>query len=118
MPHWRLLVPSNWVGAHDLPDSGAVVEIEAVSLEEIDLVAPGGKREKKKKAAIRLRGKEKRLLAGVTVLASIAAMHGKKTEGWIGKQIEIYPTECRGVGGAMVECVRARPAKTKTGGAA
>ena len=53
---------------------------------------------------------EKGLGTNPTNAKAIAAIHGKDYEGWVGKKIVIYPTQCQ-MAGKTVDCIRVKRAK-------
>jgi predicted transcriptional regulator len=111
MPHWRALVDSRFLNHAALDGKDCTVTIRAVSMAEV--IGENGK--KSKKAHLFFEGKEKPMLAGVTVLATIASMHGDDYLGWVGKRVTLYPTIielAKGPTGAVrVRPVKPQPAK-------
>lgn len=101
--HYKLLFPSNYVGAHDLKGKDVTLTIEAVAIEELTMA--GGKTENK--PIVRFKGASKALVLNKTNAKSIAKQHGKTTDDWIGKQITLYPTTTK-CGRETVDCIRIR----------
>lgn len=59
------------------------------------------------KLVLRFQGKEKGLVLNKTNAKVIAKYYGKDTDGWNGKEIEIFPTETE-FNGSLVDCIRVR----------
>jgi len=59
------------------------------------------------KISLKFQGKKKALVLNKTNARVIAKYHGKNTDGWIGKEIEIFPTETE-FNGSLVDCIRVR----------
>jgi len=106
MGHYRLLFPSDYVGAWDLPDDKTVT-IEKIRLEELRVI--GGKSENKPIAYFK--GATKRMVLNKTNCKTIAALYGTDTSAWMGKAVTLFATTCSGKGGDVVECIRVRPCK-------
>ena len=68
--------------------------------------AKDGQREQTK-TTLNFEGKEKTLVLNTTNGNSIAEALGWETQGWIGKQIELFPTTTE-FAGKMVDCIRVR----------
>lgn len=101
--HYRLMYPSEYLNAADLQGKDAKVTIERVVMEEV----PGADGQKKRKPVVTFAGKQKRWPMPKCCAKAIAARFGNETDGWAGKQITIYPTECMAFG-QTVECIRVR----------
>lgn len=86
----------------------SVVTIERVELHEFEKGKRGSKDTKKvKKPVLYFAGKS--IPFGLTARVNIETMidlHGRNTEGWIGKQIKLVPTTCMSFGKANTPCVR------------
>lgn len=113
--HLELVYPSKYVKAPDLKGRDVTVIIEDIAKETLVMV--GGKKDRK--AVITMRGRRadgkpgeilgKRWVVGKTVLRQIGDTLKSKTMGeWIGREVTMYPTTCRGQSGGMVECIRVR----------
>ncbi len=94
---------SDFLKAADLQGQTARVTIESCVVETLKDQA--GKEEQK--PVLRFLGKEKRLTLNVTNTNTIADLLGSESDLWIGKQIELYPTQTE-FGGKMVDCIRVR----------
>jgi len=113
--HLELVYPSEYVKAADLKGRDVTIIIADVTRE--NLVMVGGKRDRK--AVIHMRARKadgspgqmlgKRWVVGKTVLRQIgAATKSNVMDEWIGREVTIYPTTCRGKEGKEVECIRVR----------
>ncbi len=87
VPHWRALVDSRFLNHAMLDGKDCTVKIRDIKLAMVETNTGKGN-----KAHLYFEGKEKPMLAGVTVLSSIAKLHGDDYKGWLGKSITIYPT--------------------------
>jgi len=101
MAHYKLLYPTEYLGAHDLPKQGVVVTIK--SLEKEKLRSVDGTEETKN--VMKFESAKKRFVLCKTNATTIAEKYGADTDGWIGKPILLYPTTCISFG-ERVECVR------------
>ena len=88
--------------AADLKGAEPTVTIESTEIKKM----PDGTH----KVDIGFVGKEKHLLANKTNSSRIAFIHGKETEGWVGKKIQLY-TDLVDFQGNTVEAIRVRPVK-------
>jgi hypothetical protein len=99
----ELLYPSKYLTAEDLKGKDTTVTIAKVLRE--DLMVKGGK--PKKSVTVYFEKATKALVCNVTNADSIAHLHGKRAEDWVGKQITLYPTKTT-FGREPVSCVRVR----------
>ncbi len=112
MPHWRSLLERDAIGAWDLvePKTGKPrdynVEIARVDQVKVYSKDAGGV---KGKGRIYFRGVRKYLVAGTTLLESIAGIYGDDIATWPGKFVTLYPTTTRVGKDPRVPCVRIRP---------
>jgi hypothetical protein len=90
--------PSKYLKAKDLQGQEVPLVIDSVTVEDI---GSGDK------AVIRFRGKEKGLVCNKTNGLMIAAVYGEETDGWVGKDLILYPTTTM-FEGSMVPCLRVR----------
>jgi hypothetical protein len=113
--HLELVYPSQYVKAADLKGNDVTVIVEDITRE--NLVMVGGKKDRKAVITMRARNKDgtpgkllgKRWVVGKTVLRQIGASTKSAIIGeWIGQEITMYPTICRGKEGKDVECIRVR----------
>jgi hypothetical protein len=111
--HWKLFLESDVVRAIDLGTKDHVVEIAKV--ERGKVTGAGGK--KSGKCMLHLKGKDKPVACGSTVLKTIAGMYGDDTRAWVGKLITIYCDPGVMYGGEKVGGVRCRPTPPQQGGA-
>ncbi len=100
---YRFLYDEKWLKAFHLQGKPTVVTIEAVYGAE--LVGDGG--QKTRKPGLKFKGKELPFAICKTDGRTIASLYGRDPKGWIGKQIELYPTTTRR-GPETVECIRVR----------
>lgn len=92
---------SNWLKAADLQGRKVKVRIEDWDVTEFKQ-NDGTTR---KQVTLKFLGKEKRLGLNRINSSMIAGMYGEDTEGWIGKEVTLYPTKDRGPNG-LVDCIR------------
>ena len=109
--------PSKYLKSDDLQGRPITVTIERAPLET--LKSPDGKEQKK--IVLYFRGAKKALPLNVTNWDScVDACGDDDTDGWPGKQIELYPAKTQ-MAGKTVDCVRpsagtARAAEAETAG--
>jgi hypothetical protein len=88
--HWRLLSPSNFLGAPDLRGRDVRVRIASVSREDLNVE---GQDDKAAKVVITFEGKSKGWVPCKTALRQIHVYLGTGlTADWIGKEIWLHPT--------------------------
>lgn len=113
--HLELVYPSEYVKAADLKGRDVTVIVEDVRREALVMV--GGKKDRKAVVTMRARERDgspgrvlgKRWVVGKTVLRQIgAALKTTIIDEWIGRDVTLYPTTCRGKEGQQVECIRVR----------
>lgn len=113
--HLELVYPSEYVKSADLKGRDVTVIIEDVRRESLVMV--GGKKDRKAVISMRARNRDgspgqvlgKRWVVGKTVLRQIGAtLRSVLMDEWIGKEVTLYPTTCRGKEGKEVECIRVR----------
>ena len=80
------LYPRKWLAADDLAGRAVTVTIDAVTLEQVR--NPRTNRGEPK-LAVAFVGKKKRLLANKTQAYALAAIAGKETEDWSGRQVTL-----------------------------
>lgn len=94
--------PSRYVSAPDV-ESDTVVKIEGVRL--VDIEDDGVL-----KPVMSFTGRKKALVVNKTNFRTIAALFGDETDGWTGKQIELFKSTTQ-FGADVVDCVRVRAAQ-------
>jgi hypothetical protein len=104
LPHWRSLVESKYLSHFELQGRDVTVTIKTIRMSEV--IGSGGK--KSKKALLTFEGKEKGMVAGVTVLSAIAGIYGDDYDRWVGQRITLYPTTTE-ASGKVVGTIRVRP---------
>jgi len=113
--HLELVYPSEYVKAADLVGKDVTVVIHDIRRE--NLVMVGGKKDRKAVIVMRSRDRDgtqgrvlgKRWVVGKTVLRQIGAtLKSTIMDEWLGKEVTLYPTTCRGKEGKEVECIRVR----------
>lgn len=104
---YRFLYDEKWLKCFHLQGKPAIVTIEGVFGAE--LVGDGG--QKSRKPGLKLKGKELPFAICKTDGRTIGSAYGRDPSGWIGKQIELYPTTTRR-GSETVECIRVRIPRT------
>ena len=90
--------PSNYVKASDLKGKEVVLKISRVAMEDI-----GGDH----KPIVYFHGAEKGMVLNKTNSMNIATLYGPETDGWVGKEVLLYPTWVD-FQGRSVEAVRVR----------
>lgn len=114
--HFQLVYPTEYIKAPDLRGKDVTVTIARVAWE--NLVMEGGRRDKK--AVIHMTNSRgvrlgKRWVVGKTVLKQLAASVGSPdVSQWIGRQVTMYPTTCKGKAGETMECIRVRVRVSQT----
>ena len=83
MPTMDELFPSNYLKAADLDNKTFKVKIDKVVFEEIG-------QDKQKKPILYFAGVGKGLVMNKTNGTAIAEIHGKATEDWAGKEVELF----------------------------
>ena len=91
--------PSNYLKASDLKGQAKKVTIEDVALEEFG--------QDGQKAIVHFKGIPRGLVLNKTNGMLLAANLGPDTDGWIGKDIELYPTKVQ-FQGRVVDAIRVR----------
>ena len=113
--HLELVYPSEYVKAADLKGRDVTIIIADITKEMLVMV--GGKKDLKAVIHMRARNRDgspgkvlgKRWVVGKTVLRQIGAATKSTDMGeWIGKEVTMFPTTCRGKEGKAVECIRVR----------
>ena len=89
---------SNWLRTEDLRGHEAKVVISGAKMEDIG---------SDHKLVVYFKGKDKGLALNKTNARSIAAIHGDETDGWLGKEIIMFPTMVD-YQGKMVPAIRIR----------
>ena len=88
--------------AEDIPGP---VKVTIESWEVVEFDSHDGK--KQPKIVLSFKGKEKRLVCNRTNATRIADYYGEDPEGWIGKEITLYPTKVD-FGGEQVPAIRVK----------
>ncbi len=101
--HYKLLFPSDYVGAHDLGGEDKTVTVAKVSVQELTM--QGGATEQK--PVVEFSDAKKKLVLNKTNAAIVAKLHGTNTDDWVGKRITLYPTKTK-CGRDVVDCIRVR----------
>jgi hypothetical protein len=95
--------PSKYVKAADLQGQDVPVTITHVQMEDV-----GGRGNEADNLPVAyFQGMTKGLVLNKTNANTIAQMYGFETNGWVGRPITLWPTECE-FGGNMTQCVRVR----------
>ena len=92
------IFPSNYLGAPDLNDKDAVLEMSKIVIEDI---------RNDQKPVLYFAGIDKGLVLNKTNANVIAGLYGCETNGWWGKKIALFPTQTE-FQGQTVECIRVR----------
>jgi hypothetical protein len=108
--HFGLLHPTDYIKACDLLGREVTVVIDRLEWEVLRM--EGGRKDRK--VVVHMRSPNGRVLAKrwvvpKTVLKQIARATGESDVGkWKGKKVTMFPTQCRGAEGGMVDCIRVR----------
>ena len=97
---------SKWLSASDLQGHEVKVQIMQVTVAEFD---------NGNKPALMFAGKNKGLALNRTNAKKLAAAYGDDMDGWLGKEVIIYP-EVVEFQGKQVDSIRARPVLPKATG--
>lgn len=109
MADYRLLFPTNYVGAADLGGKDVPLTIKRVVLEELTMT--GGRKETK--PVVYFERAQKRLVLNKTNAKAIAnALGTPDTAKWIGQKVTLYATRCM-FGAEEVDCIRVRAGKAR-----
>lgn len=92
----------DFIKADDL--QGKTVRLTISEVGTHDFAKAGEKEDLK--IALSFEGKEKRLTLNITNAKIISKEHGDDTDGWVGKQIKIYPTTTDFGDQKDVPCIR------------
>lgn len=102
-----LMYPSDWLAAADLKGDTPVT-VESVKQEQLQM-EDGSKTDK---WVLSFVGCTKRVVLNKTNAKLIASSTGERDgDNWVGKQITLYPTQCRAFG-ETVPCIRVRAPKS------
>ena len=91
--------PSNYIKASDLQGQARLLTISAIALEQLGTG--------ESKPVLQFAGHDKGLVLNKTNASILAASFSPETDGWIGKQIELYPDKVS-FQGRIVDAVRVR----------
>lgn len=111
---YRLLYPTDYIGAADLIGQDRVLTIREIVKEDVQ--TKDGKPEKKAvvyfkelaEKAQKERSKERKMVLNKTNAKTIAKLYGPEVESWVGKRVTLYPTTAQAFG-ETVDCIRIRP---------
>lgn len=116
--HYKVLYPSQYLGAHDLNGKDATLTIRRVVVE--DLKTERGSERKPIMYFVETQKKaeaagidEKRLVMNKTNATTIAGMYGPEVNNWTGKRITLYPSMVAAFG-KEAEAIRIRPTPPAT----
>jgi hypothetical protein len=109
MPTLNEMHPSKFLKADDLDQEDLVVVMKKI---EMETVGQGAEREEK--WVLYFKGQDKGLVLNKTNAKTIAGLYGNDTDGWMGKQITLFPTQVD-LRGEQVDAIRVRnkPPKVK-----
>lgn len=93
------IFPSQYLKAADLQGRQVTLRIESIAMEDIG---------DDNKPVCYFVGKTKGLVLNRTNGGAISAAYGDDTDGWLGKEIVVYPTKVL-FGGKMTDCIRIMP---------
>ena len=94
--------PSKWLKADDLQGREVKVQIQSCTLEQ---VSDG--EDKETKPVLYFTGKQRGLMMNKTNAARIADAYGDDTDGWVGKDVILFPDKTS-FQGRIVDCIRVR----------
>lgn len=116
--NFKLLFPSNYLGAHDLLGKDATLTIRHIVVEELKTERGTEKKpvlyfvETQRKAAAN-KTEEKRMILNKTNAVTIASMYGPEVNDWVGKRITLFSVAVDAFG-KTVEALRVRPNPPKS----
>ena len=93
------MFPSKYIANGDLQGKDLTLTIGYVEMEDLG--------DGEKKPVLYFDGRNKGLVLNRTNTKRVASMHGNDTDGWIGQEITLYPTETE-FKGDTVPCIRIR----------
>ena len=93
--------PSKYVAAVDMGGLARVLTISQITMETI------GQDGHDTKPVLYFQGAQKGMVLNKTNANVITILYGEETDNWIGKQIELYPTQTD-FRGEIVDCIRCR----------
>ena len=101
--HWKKMVNTNYIGAHDLqPGQELIVTIESISRENVK--NQDGKEEQC--VVMRIKGAKKPMILNKTNMRIITKLFGTPyIEDWSGRKVIIYAAKVRAFG-EMIEALR------------
>ena len=105
----ELMFPSKYVKAVDIEGKDRALTIESVKAEKLQR-ADG---DSDQGYVVTFKGAKKAWVLNKTNAKTIAKIHGKETDNWVGKRITLFATTCDAFG-ETVDCIRVRPVKPKT----
>ena len=116
-PHWRSLIPSEYLKAADLAAGDVTVTIAKVEKREIEQLAKPGKEgaakggppQKEKRGVVTFTKSDKIMPLNVVNAASMAAMWGTDYTRWPGHEITLYAGRAQ-LGADEVDAIRVRGA--------
>jgi len=101
--HWKLMFPNDYISSADLNGADQVVTIRGIQYEELK----GEKGRTDNKYCVYFNETPKKLVLNKTNAKTIAKLHGKETDAWVGKALTLYPTTAK-FGRDTVEAIRIR----------
>ena len=101
--------PSNpkWLKAANCAEP---ITLQISSIDQEELSPSGG--DTTAETILSFRNEHRRLILNVTIWKQVAELHGDDDAEWVGKLIEVFPTECD-FKGENVPCLRVREASAK-----
>lgn len=96
--------PSKYLKVDDLSGRAVKVKMDQVTSEEV-----GQGNQKEEKPILYFAGKKKGLVLNKTNALAIVDAYGEETDGWVGKEIELFPDKTD-FAGKRVACIRVRVA--------
>lgn len=111
----RLLYPTNYLSAPELKGEDRTLTIRDVRLETIETDRGNDevvimRFEETYKQSAKSGKKERQFILNKTNMRTIVSLYGVDHEkDWPGKRITLFPTQCAGKGGEIVDCIRIRP---------
>ena len=101
---WRLHYDANWLTHPHL--QGKEHRVKITKIEKGELTGRDGK--KTHKLVFRFEGKDLPWAAPKTNCALIAKEYGNDVDKWVGRELILYTAQVQGVGGEMVDAIRAK----------
>jgi len=104
--HWRALMPSDYIGAWDIPE-GKDLKVKILSVEEGEVTGVGGMKDIR--PIVELEGQNPWVLNVTNGKMITKVLGSPRVQDWIGKEVTLYSTLIEDKKTKeMIECIRVR----------